>query len=66
MVRERSLTNWDRHMLWEQIGGDLDFTSGHIVKSAFLTTWAQKFPEEVTALVEAIDDKLPRRDCNHW
>ncbi|MET9801569.1 AAA family ATPase [Streptomyces sp. NPDC006368] len=62
VVKERALTNWDRHMVWEQIGGDLDFTSGHIVKSAFLTTWAHKFPEEVKALVEAIGDKLPRRD----
>ncbi|MGW5822475.1 AAA family ATPase [Streptomyces noursei] len=64
VVTERALTNWDRHTIWEQIGGDLDFTSGHIVKSAFLTTWAQKFPEEVKNLVEAIGDKLPRRDGN--
>lgn len=62
VVKERALTNWDRHMIWEQIGGDLDFASGHIVKSAFLATWARKFPEEVKALVEAIGDKLPRRD----
>lgn len=64
VVRGRALTNWDRHMIWEQIGGDLDFTSGHIVKGAFLTTWARRFPEEVKALVEAIGDKLPRRDGN--
>ncbi|MFJ6064980.1 AAA family ATPase [Streptomyces tendae] len=61
VVTERALTNWDRHTIWEQIGGDLDFTSGHIVKSAFLTTWAQKFPEEVKALVQEIGNKLPRR-----
>ncbi|GAA3126875.1 hypothetical protein GCM10020254_87840 [Streptomyces goshikiensis] len=60
-MSERALTNWDRHMIWEQIGGDLDFTSGHIVKSAFLTTWALKFPEEVQDLVKAIGEQLPRR-----
>lgn len=64
VVKERALTNWDRHMIWEQIGGDLDFVAGHIVKSAFLTIWARKFPEEVKELVDAIGDKLPRRDGN--
>ncbi|GAA0553556.1 hypothetical protein GCM10009546_14530 [Actinomadura livida] len=64
VVKERALTNWDRHMVWEQIGGDLDFTSGHIVKSAFLTIWAHKFPGEVEALVEAIGGGLPRRDSD--
>ncbi len=62
VVRQRAMTNWDRHVIWEQIGADLDFTAGNIVASAFLTAWALEFPEEVNDLVESLGDLLPRRE----
>lgn len=62
VVRERALTNWDRHVTWEQIGVDLEFQSGSIVAGAFLATWAEEFPEEVAWLVDALGDHLPRRE----
>jgi hypothetical protein len=52
VVRERSLTNRDRHIIYQQVGDDLDFHSaGMIVASAFLAVWAQEYPDEVTSLV---------------
>ncbi|MFF4433047.1 ATP-dependent endonuclease [Streptomyces sp. NPDC001513] len=62
VVHERFVTNWDRHVIWEQIGADLDFTAGHTVKGAFLAIWAQEFPEEVRSLIDEIGDALPRRE----
>lgn len=60
-VTSRALTNHDRHTIFEQIGEDLDFTSGHVVASAFLAMWAQEYPEEVTTLVDGFRDRLPLR-----
>ena len=62
VVRQRALTNWDRHVIWEQIGEDLDFTSGHTVASAFLAIWAHSYPGEVSRIVDALGDLLPRRE----
>lgn len=61
VVRERYMTNWDRHIIWEQIGADLDFTAGLTVKNAFLAIWTQEFPEEVTSLAQDIGALLPHR-----
>ncbi|MFE9427638.1 AAA family ATPase [Kitasatospora sp. NPDC006697] len=61
VVRERALTNTDRHVIWTQIGADLDFTSAHTVATAFLTIWAQEYPHEVEAMVDQLGDALPKR-----
>jgi hypothetical protein len=55
----RLLTNYDVHVIWEQIGEDLDFTAGRTVAAAFLAIWAQEFPEEVTTLVDQFRELLP-------
>lgn len=62
VVRDRALTNRDRHVVFEQIGEDLDFTAGMVVASAFLAVWAQECPHEVDALVSSFADLAPRRD----
>lgn len=61
VVRERALTNRDRHVIFEQIGEDLDFTAGAIVAAAFLAIWAQEYTDEVTALVDQFRELLPVR-----
>jgi ABC-type phosphate transport system ATPase subunit len=61
VVRERALTNRDRHTVFEQMGEDLDFTAGMIVAGAFLAVWAQERPDEVEALVSNLDDLAPRK-----
>jgi ABC-type phosphate transport system ATPase subunit len=61
VVRDRALTNRDRHTVFEQIGEDLDFTAGLIVSTAFLAIWAQERPSEVTALVSNFSDLAPTR-----
>jgi predicted ATPase len=49
-VLERSKTNRDRHLIYAQIGEDLDFLSEAVVQRAFATTWAYAFPDEVEAI----------------
>lgn len=61
VVRARALTNRDRHVIYEQIGEDLDFTAGLIIASAFLAVWAQEYPEEVERLVGQFSDLVPER-----
>ncbi|WP_431885172.1 ATP-dependent nuclease [Micromonospora wenchangensis] len=61
VVRQRALTNRDRHVIWEQIGEDLDFTAGFIVASAFLAVWGQEYPQEVQELVGKFVDLVPKR-----
>jgi hypothetical protein len=61
IVRDRALTNRDRHTVFEQIGEDLDFTAEMIVAGAFLAVWAQERPDEVEALVSNIGDLAPSR-----
>lgn len=61
VVSDRSITNRDRHTVFEQIGEDLDFTAGTIVAGAFLAVWAQERPDEVKALVAHLGDLVPRK-----
>ncbi|MBN1172419.1 MAG: AAA family ATPase [Micromonosporaceae bacterium] len=59
VVMEKYRTNHDRHVIWEQIGEALDFTSGHTVAGAFLAVWAQEYPDEVEQIVKYLSDILP-------
>ena len=59
VVREKALTNRDRHVIFEQIGEELDFTAGMIVSNAFLAIWAQEYPDEVNQLVENFKELAP-------
>ncbi len=59
VVADRALTNRDRHVVFEQIGEDLDFISATTVANAFLALWAQERPQEVTALTAGFEDLLP-------
>jgi hypothetical protein len=61
VVRDRALTNRDRHTVFEQIGEDLDFTAGLAVASAFLAIWAQECPAEVTSLLSNFSGLLPMK-----
>ena len=57
-VREVALTNKDRHYVFEQIGERLSFTAALVVKSAFISLWAQESGEAL-AIVEPFLDLLP-------
>jgi ABC-type multidrug transport system ATPase subunit len=59
VVSARGRTNRDRHMIFEQIGEDLDFTAGAIVSQAFLAIWAQTNRPEIKAIFDAFVDLLP-------
>ena len=59
-VKDRALTNIDRHMIFEQIGEDLGFLAGLVVKNAFLTLWAQN-SQDARDMVAPFLDRLPLR-----
>jgi len=61
IVRERALTNRDKHVIWEQIGESLDFTSGYTVATAFLAVWAQEYPDEVREMIDNFQELMPKR-----
>ncbi len=58
VIRSRALTNRDRHVIWEQIGEDLDFRAALIVKNAFLSLWAQE-ATEASDLLDQFRDLIP-------
>jgi ABC-type multidrug transport system ATPase subunit len=59
VVNERAITNEDRHIIFAQIGEDLDFTSELVVQNAFLAQWAQVYPDEVAELIAPFRELLP-------
>ncbi|UWX98465.1 ATP-binding protein [Arthrobacter zhaoxinii] len=61
VIRSRMRTNHDPHVLFEQIGEDLDFTAGITVERTFLGLWAEEFPEEVEAIFAPVKAVMPRR-----
>lgn len=59
VVRNRLLLNHDPHVLFEQVGEDLDFIGAAAVRRAFLTQWAEQFPIEVDEIFEPVMTHLP-------
>ena len=59
VIEQRASTNRDRHIIYEQIGADLDFTAELVVRNAFLAQWAQVKPDEVQAMFEPFRDNIP-------
>ncbi|MBB5113558.1 putative ATPase [Micromonospora echinospora] len=58
-IIERGNTNRDRHLIYAQIGEDLDFLSETVVQRAFVTTWAYAFPDEVDAIWGPVQQLIP-------
>ncbi|MGW9166907.1 ATP-dependent nuclease [Agromyces sp. NPDC055658] len=59
VVRERLRTNHDPHVLFEQIGEDLEFTSGTTVARAFLTQWAEHSPNDLIEIFAPAASIIP-------
>ncbi|MER7010333.1 AAA family ATPase [Saccharopolyspora sp. NPDC000359] len=58
-IETRAKTNRDRHLIYGQIGEDLDFLSESLVQRAFVTTWAYAFPGEVEAIWSPCKHLIP-------
>lgn len=58
-VKARLLTNRDPHLFFEQLGEDLGFLAGLTVARAFLTQWAENYPEEVIAIFDGASEVIP-------
>ena len=62
-IEDRAKTNRDRHLIFGQIGEDLDFLSETLVQRAFITTWAYAFPHHVDAIWSPCHDLIPKTGC---
>ena len=54
-----SRTNRDHHLIFGQIGEKLGFIDENVIKSAFITTWAEKYKNEVQDIINKIKQYLP-------
>ncbi|WP_399696555.1 ATP-dependent nuclease [Xenophilus sp.] len=52
-------TNRNPHLLFSQVGKQLNLTPEHRVRDAFLSIWARYYPDEVLAIFEPFKDRLP-------
>ena len=59
-IEERGHTNRDRHIIYAQIGEDLDFTSELVVQNAFLAQWAQLRPAEIESMFAPFLTMIPK------
>ncbi|WP_166140363.1 ATP-dependent nuclease [Nocardioides ochotonae] len=55
-IEDRRRTNRDIHVIFAQIGEDLDFLSESLVQRAFISTWANTFPEKVAEIWDPCAD----------
>ncbi|MER7476672.1 AAA family ATPase [Streptomyces sp. NPDC126510] len=58
-VKEVANTNRDAHLLFAQIGAKLGLIAETIVRSAFISLWAQEYPEEVKEIIDPFAALLP-------
>jgi hypothetical protein len=58
-LKEIRLTNHDPHVLFSQVGSALGFILESTVRDAFLTTWAEAFPDEARVVIQPIESLLP-------
>lgn len=54
-----SKTNRDHHLIYGQIGEKIGFIDENIIENAFITTWCEKYQEEVQSLIDQIKQFLP-------
>lgn len=59
-LREIRLTNHDPHLLYSQVGHALGLIPESTVRAAFLTTWAEAYPQDAHNILAPIFDLLPR------
>ena len=52
--------NHDVHVLFSQVGSALGLIPESTVRDAFLTTWAEAYPDDVAAILKPIEDMLPK------
>ena len=54
-------TNYDHHLLFSQIGAKLGFVNESVIRTAFLTTWCEYYPDKVKDFVSCLDPYLPKK-----
>ena len=59
IIEDVGMTNRDHHLIYSQIGERVGFIDENIIRSAFLSTWCQKYQNEVKELILQIDKYLP-------
>ncbi|MDN5768178.1 MAG: AAA family ATPase [Humibacillus sp.] len=63
-IEERRRTNRDIHIIFGQIGEDLDFLAESLVQRAFLSTWANTFPDKVATIWDPCANLFTRKSSH--
>lgn len=58
-LRQKRLTNRDPHVLYAEVGQELGLLPESTVRDAFLTTWAEAYPDDVENLLRQFGNSLP-------
>jgi len=53
-------TNYDHHLIYNKIGEKLGFVNEEVVRSAFLRTWCEQYPEKVEMFTSKILNYIPK------
>lgn len=59
VIKSISCTNRDHHLIFMQIGEAVGFIDENIIINAFLSTWCEKYKNNITAILDSIKSYLP-------
>lgn len=59
MLRNIRMTNRDPHVLFSQVGLYLGLIPESTVRDAFVSTWAEAYPEEALAILDPVKSLIP-------
>lgn len=59
IIKSVGNTNRDHHLIFSQIGEKVGFVDENTIINAFLTTWCEKYPDEVEKILSGIESYLP-------
>ena len=60
VISEVKNTSYDHHLLFNKIGEKLGFINEEIIRSAFLKTWCEQYPDQVNKFLSLIMEYLPK------
>lgn len=59
-LKAKRMTNHDPHVLFSEIGSELGLLPESTVRDAFLTTWAETYPDECKKILDPLRQSLPQ------
>lgn len=60
-IQEIDISNMDHHLLFVQLGAKLGYLSESVVIEAYISTWCEKYVQEVEEFLAKLDKYLPKQ-----